>query len=146
MKQHIEKEQLGELSDAQKQVLKNWWKPSVGDWIFTTAWADSETKHDVVICMSSPTGMIWSELLKEAMPLLSIGQMIEFLNESGEYSLLKVHSEVLGLPHNWGVGIIENFNLCDGWVENEYIIKYQENVELCDALWEAVKKELEKNE
>jgi len=117
MKQHIEKEQLGELSDAQKQVLKNWWKPSVGDWIFTTAWADSETKHDVVICMSSPTGMIWSALLKEAMPLLSIGQMIEFLEDNGHWT------------HNKSM---VSLNLREDSITN-----------ICDTLWGAVKEVLE---
>jgi len=130
MKQHIEKEQLGELSDAQKQVLKNWWKPSVGDWIFTTAWADSETKHDVVICMSSPTGMIWSELLKEAMPLLSIGQMIEFLSDTG---------------NNFWISYDRNPML---WSYTKGKTPHPEDQntvpELCDALWEAVKEELEK--
>jgi len=116
MKQHITLEQINELSGKGKEVLE--------DWTFNN------------IMMTK----------KAFIPLLSIGQMIEFLDESGEYSLLKVHSEVLGLPNNWGVGLFDNFNLRDGWVGNEYIIKYQENVELCDALWEAVKEAWEKNE
>jgi len=118
MKQHINKDQLGELGNKQRQALRDWWKPSEGDWVYTTAWADSETKNDLVICMSSPAGMIWSALLKEGMPLLSIGQMIEFLEDSGHWT------------HNKSM---VSLNLREASITN-----------ICDTLWEAVKKELEK--
>jgi len=116
MKQHINSQQWNELSKVAQRKVEDLFNP--------------ETEPE----------LRWAVHYFQ----INIGWMIEFLNESGEYSLLKVHSEVLGLPHNWGVGIIKDYNLGEGWVENEYIIKYQENVELCDALWEAVKKELEK--
>ena len=118
MKQQIEVEQLNELNDAQKKVLRDWWKPSTGDWIYTSAWADSETKNDLVICISSPAGMMWSALLKEAMPLLSIGQMIEFLKDSVHWT------------HNKSM---VSLNLREDSITN-----------ICDTLWEAVKEELEK--
>jgi len=135
MKQTITVEQFNELGNKQRQLLRDWWRPRAGDHAYF------EGMYKVLIEADSP--FVGTSGVKYY-PILSIGQMIEFLDESGEYSLLKVHSEVLGLPHNWGVGIIKDYNLGEGWVENEYIIKYQENVELCDALWEAVKEELEK--
>ena len=161
MKQYINKDQLSELSLGGQKRLHSWFirnqQPGEVYKLFHPTDLDNEKPSVSMMCTdieNCPT-IILNEKYDpeleypqhenwECLPLLSIGQMIEFLDESGEYSFLNVHSEVLGLPHNWGVGIIKNFNLCDGWVENEYIIKYQENVELCDALWEAVKKELEK--
>jgi len=133
MKLYITPQQLGELTDAQKQVLKDWWKPSVGDWIYTTAWADSETKNDLVLCMSSPAGMMWSFLLREAMPLPSIGQMIEFLQESRHYIENTYIDGVLlhDYKNTIGGSACDSFGI--GW-DNE----------LCDALWEAVKEELKK--
>ena len=132
MKQHITIDQFNELNNKQKRELEAW---CFTNSYFTRLAVPGEPAR------FTDTKTFTSYVLN---PIeLSIGQMIEFLNDSGEYSLLNVHSEVLGLPHNWGVGIIENFNLCDGWVEDEYIIKYQEDVELCDTLWKAVKEELE---
>jgi len=134
MKLYITPQQLGELTDAQKQVLKDWWKPSVGDWIYTTAWADSETKNDLVLCMSSPAVMMWSFLLREAMPLPSIGQMIEFLGERVDFGMERVDLTTDK----------DNINVVWELSSNNEWIVIGNKKELCDTLWEAVKEELKK--
>ena len=67
MKQHITPEQLNELSDKSKDKLRKWWKPEVGD--------INQDGHAYVVSHKS-------ELFKKTkdLPLLSIGQMIEFLD------------------------------------------------------------------
>jgi hypothetical protein len=63
--------------------------------------------------MSSPAGMMWRQLLEGATPLLSLGQLIQYLDEK----------KILG-----------------GQMRK---IEWNQNIELCDALWQTVKEILE---
>lgn len=101
MKQHITKEQFGELSEEGQVRLRAW--------VNECRW------------VSVPLGKVYLDYYP--MPLLSIGQMIEFLDE---------HRDELDQPwwkqfFTWDYGTVDGY---DG--------------EFCDALWEAVKQVLEK--
>jgi len=125
MKQKITVKQLDELSEKGKKKLREWWKPKEGDWILNKAiHPKSGKKHKIELCLSSPTAFVWEQMINNALPLLSIGQMIEFL----DYHLLDIVT----------------------YCEDNKIIKYEvdlfprklvyfKNKNLCDALWLAVK-------
>ncbi len=109
MKQHITVKQLKELSDFGKGKLRKWW--GKGKQKKNAYW--------------------WTDKLN--LPLLSIGQMIEFLDEqSGED--ISSYSERAGNVHTVGKPWHHWFTI--HW-DKEYD-------ELCDALWEAVKEISEK--
>lgn len=93
MKQHITIEQLNELTENQKQKLYDW-------------------NHNR-----------YSHFGRVDYCLLSIGQMIEFLDK--DISLMRTTSG------HWHIGEYE---------ENSMSV----NLELCDVLWEVVKEILEK--
>lgn len=151
MKQHITPEQLDELTDAQKEKLHFWWigHQNVGDIYSIYDPKNEETisphglgintciidvdvencpmiriKNDGVIDLSYPQHENWS-----CLPRLSIGQMIEFLDE-----------------HN----MISRIDRDDPWEVQTPLYKNGElyawnginKTELCDALWEAVKEVL----
>lgn len=99
MKQHITSEQKNELSDKQRKILE--------DWTF-----------DNII-----------RTQKSFIPLLSIGQMIEFLDEGVSRERLIIVSH-FDSDHGMSYRII-----CYG--------KEHEREELCDALWEATKQQLD---
>lgn len=123
MKQHITPEDLNQLSESGKQKLREWWKPQQGDWIYTSAWVDDKTKNDLILCMSSPTGMVWQQMLNGALPLLSIGQMVEFL--TAQKSTLRIEK---WKSTEWLCGEIYN---------SEEYKNEKSGVELCKALWSA---------
>ena len=122
MKQHITVEQLNELSEKGKEKLRKWWKPIVGDWFDDDGYMriipDDETKGAFVL-NSFHT------------PLLSIGQMIEFLDEH--------------LKTDWSICSGKNLLFFGRSDRNEIYGKIPQNRkgELCDALWKAVKEVLE---
>jgi hypothetical protein len=105
MKQHITRDQLNELNEEQKKKLKNWWHPEYGDF---TDYDDEEEQEGVSI-----------------LPLLSIGQMIEFLHCREDHY---VHTVQSWSSMTWEIEI-EVFDIKT---------KYRHFV-LCDALWMAVK-------
>lgn len=103
MKQHITEEQLNELSEKGKERLRKWWKPK---------------EYDLYMNEEGEVSSVWcceDDVTSTDMPLLSIGQMIEFLNEYGEIYL--------------------------GTVK---IITWEPTQELFDVLWQSVKEVLEK--
>ena len=144
MKQHITTKQLNELSEKGKKRLRKWWKPWAGDNFTITTHSIWVSK----ICLFEEDGYIFhwleysekslgnmrfiKEKVENTLPLLSIGQLIEFLDEhSGEdianYSEKAVDVHTVGEPwHHW------------------FTIHWDQGQELCDALWEAVKETLEK--
>jgi len=71
MKRRITLEQLAELSDKGRENLKKWWSPDIGDCYY-------DYDNEVL-------GMIYcgeEEVLgDDALPLLSFGQLLEFLKE-----------------------------------------------------------------
>lgn len=96
MKQHITEEQLNELSDIGKKTLK--------EWGLKRNW-NNEKPNIVFLTDGKVQGWL---------PLLSIGQMIEFLNDR---ELRQFTSRFMEMVE-------------------------ESDKELCDALWEAVKEVL----
>lgn len=101
MKQNITLEQVNELNEDQKHQLTNWFRDE-GPW-------------DIV------------ELTNEdKIPLLNIGQMIEFLGNP-EIRQVEMEEDESGTIVKWIVELPSNWN---------------SSVELCDALWSAIKRVL----
>jgi len=109
MKQHITVEQFDELGNKQRQLLRDWWRLRPGDHAYF------EGRYKVMIEADTP--FVGTSGVKYY-PLLSIGQMIEFLEDSGHW----LHNKSM-----------VSLNLREDSVVN-----------ICDTLWDAVKKELEK--
>lgn len=105
MKQHITVEQFMELKDSAKVKL---WE-----------WAQAEGRHYLVA----------SEDKQTIYPLLSIGQMIEFLNEHG-------HKDM----------VIKRINGDWDYEHDRYHYFHPYGQELAEALWDAVKNVLEKDD
>lgn len=138
MKQHITPDQLNELSDKGKEKLREWWKPVEGDQcidpyeqIQTTVWCCED------------------DVEEGSLPLLSIGQMIEFLDES-EW-IESIHAPQHGELNK---GDLKHKDDDTYWEERDMSNPYNWQVytttvgswntkELCDALWEAVKEVIE---
>ncbi len=108
MKQHIDKSQLNELSEKGEEKLSDWYEENnaAGQIVFRKDLSDFFVTDYRDGMQFFPKGCI---------PLLSIGQMIEFL-DSQELT----------------VGPLRDY--ADGSTEVE---------ELCDELWQAVKEVLE---
>lgn len=113
MKQHITTEQLNGLSEKGRNKLWKWLKPNI-------AKVDINGKEKFIPL--------------DVSPLLSIGQMIEFLESNKKY--VRCEQWVGDENHSWRVGLNwQNAHLYDYVVEKPV---------LCDALWQAVKEVLEK--
>jgi hypothetical protein len=108
MKQHIEVEQLNDLSNKGKQLLRDWWKPQAGD----RCWLAGVSAR----VLGEADSFIHESGVKYY-PLLSIGQMLQFLDKNG----FQVLHDILG---------------------DESGTEYNPDL-FCDQLWEAVKKVLE---
>lgn len=111
MKQNITEEQLNELSQKQKLNLFTWW---------------SSNYHLKPVPESQGKYLYGNNML------LSIGQMIEFLNEHLKRNMFiyQVYKQTqVPLQTKWKV-------------QNE--INEPSDIELCDTLWKAVKDILEK--
>lgn len=126
MKQRIDAAQLNELTDAQKEKLRGWWKPHQGDVVIDER---AMLPEGYVVTYTHPPGFSTNselELDKDVcLPILSIGQMIEFLvSKPGslggdEYSNFIIN----GVQAKW-----------DGYT---YTADH-----LCDALWDVVRSKL----
>lgn len=132
MKQYITEKQLNELNDKAKERLRNWWKPKEGDFIYDL----QQNEKDLVCgygyyedtktfcCGTDPyEDNNGSHELNNTLPLLSIGQMVEFLNEHEGIS-----------KH----GRIKNAVVV---AEGTFI---QWHGELCDFLWDKFKEVLDR--
>jgi hypothetical protein len=111
MKQRISIEQLQELTEEQQHRLREWWKPEFGDMLVMPPHTTIEVIDEELFKILQRVKLDYNP----ALPLLSIGQLIELLN---------------GLD-------------LDGETEqsiNDGIMWINDN--LCDALWSAVKKVL----
>lgn len=104
MKQHISKEQIKELSDKGKERLR--------EWVIKSNLSRDDSKFIYYKFSNDTYGYL---------PLLSIGQMIEFLGEDIHF----IRREETG------------------WRLDTKYCEYEDYEELCDALWEAVKQVLE---
>ena len=129
MKQHITPKQLNELSEKGKKRLRKWWKPIDGD-----------------LYARFSNNMIWpmlahgvAKLKKENnLPLLSIGQMIEFLIVKNPLAVILIDGDLYTEVAPNGAAIDDGLITDD---DSEKIFK-KENT--CNALWEAVKDVLDK--
>jgi hypothetical protein len=83
MKQRISRDQLQELSDMGKERLKTWWKPEAGDI------AVNDQGQSLVYNFNINT------IKESSLPLLSIGQMIEFLDEHYGNQTIEYRSALL---------------------------------------------------
>lgn len=125
MKQHITESDLKELSPKAKEKLREWWKPKTLGEIFF------DPKYGYVSWNpSTPMAQRIKEI--RPLPLLSLGQMIGFLDE---------HKVDWSYHNGWLYEDLGHDQ--DG---NEFFEKRYNSLELCDALWEAVKEVLEKND
>lgn len=116
MKQSITAKQLNELSDGSKEKLREWWKPKEGDLYLSvqTALSWNQKKLPKPFKSVFKNGSPYEDEISIAYPLLSIGQMIEFINDNDQ---------------NWRL---------DSCLTGSIIIY------ACDDLWEVVKEVLEK--
>jgi hypothetical protein len=127
MTQRISASHLDQLTAHQKHNLRRWWSPQIGDWFLDSkgnerlyAWSDglmrakSDGMFDPAYDLDDP----------KLLPLLSIGQMIEYIEES--------HNTTLKSWQEWDVAI-------DQGVGTE---KHFSAPQLVDALWAACKEVL----
>jgi hypothetical protein len=131
MKNRITPEQLQELTEKQKNRLREWWKPQEGDFALyagSSKWYSGE----YLITSVSEDGWLCYEddhrfgRKEDCLPALSIAQMIEILEEKDQCLNIVKRTDLEG----WGYEI-----------QLRRIDYYQFSTdELCDALWEAVKK------
>ncbi len=134
MKQHISPSQLQELTEEQQERLREWWKIEEGHWfaVGDSARLAVREAHDIRVYDISGTAINkhW------ALPLLSIGQMIELLHEKGKLQEIFPAGGISSggaISDDWNVRIYEPFHLgAIHFIDNE----------LADALWEAVKEVL----
>lgn len=87
MKQHIEPDDLKQLNEIGKNKLRNWWKPVDGDWY---CWKNTKNQKRYYVelnCKYCDRGEFDKEIinLNKMLPLLSIGQMIEFLDNNRSF-------------------------------------------------------------
>jgi hypothetical protein len=120
MKQRITVKQLNELSEEHYEKIHQWRKPQVGDFY---VWHRQGTKTTDEERLSTSNVGPWDdpEANLIAVPLLSIGQMIEIIQD--KKPLLKGISK----------------NRFDKWFINIDTAMLGYKDELCDALWEATK-------
>lgn len=100
MKQHITTIQLNELSDEGKGKLREWWKPRKGD-RYINKFSKSRKRIEFWVLVPHAEECCGGdhcenhnnyelEVSDDSLPLLSIGQMIEFLNDKCEsFEILK---------------------------------------------------------
>lgn len=157
MKQHITTDQLNELSDKGEERLREWWRKNhnPGDMIYSFEEISDENRYSPIHFYMFPDdhkdidtatiksgfygagGFRENEVIHSSIrfrnetwiPLLSIGQMIEFLHDSKFYS---------------SKSYIDNFFNFNNTIECDKVQIGWYGEELCDALWEAVREVLEK--
>lgn len=146
MKQHITKEQLSELSLKAQDRLYDWYKSKSvipgGNPDYPVCDAN-KSDHFVFY---RKAGSNSSYILR--IPLLTIGQMIEFLEDHRETWSWSLHSFYEGQYGTQEEGTPDYRKrkwlwTVERWTSNGVINKDYDG-ELCDALWNAVKEELEK--
>ena len=128
VKQRITIDQLNELTDEQKQRLREWWKPQGSDIYYNTHFKTSNsirvneyTNIEAGNIQNSLEGQNWLR------PLLSIGQMIELLQDKVACFNM---SNMFARTDNSSIGL-------GVFKPKSFDIRADE---LCDALWETVKK------
>lgn len=130
MKQRITVEQLEGLNSEQQKKLIEWWQPKKGDFYIDYEW---NMKHIVSSYDDEMIVDMFEELniKKICLPLLSIGQCIEFLIGISESICLET-TDYDFTESKVGTCIEDLLN--NNLIGCEY--------ELIDALWEAIKESL----
>ncbi len=133
MKQNVTKEQLEGLTAKGKKSLREWWNPKEGDKFLdydgevfygqSNGFEDETYLPDKVYFKGTA-----GEGKETDLPLLSIGQMIEFLDERGSSKFDLGYAMASGISESYGSLTYDEIDVS----------------ELCDDLWEAVRKVLEK--
>ncbi len=137
MKHRIDASQLNELTDEQKQKLREWWKPQRFDIFY-----DFGGKRRLIVLEGELRGNsrvlyygerrvdyviyhIEGDLNTNLLPLLSIGQLIELLESKDECLNITKRTDLEGLGYEIQLRHLKYWHFQTG--------------ELCDALLEAVK-------
>lgn len=120
MKQRITIEQLHELTEEQRERLWEWWKPLEGD-VFIIKGTPNSFLQNYIGTFSADSLKNFREKPRGYMPLLSIGQMIELIDN--DYMLTRFRQFKAIVTIQLGEETIQH---CED--------------ELCDALWKVVKK------
>jgi hypothetical protein len=124
-KRRITPEQLQELTEEQNKKLCDWWTPSEGD-VFIVSNTKNTIIQNYIGAFSLDSLRNFAQKPKGYMPLLDIGQMIEFLDEDG-FGIEKQKEDF------WNIYVFND----TGWkLDFGNIIS---NDQLCDALWMVVK-------
>ncbi len=136
--QHITVEQLNELTDEQKERLREWWEPSQGDLFIWTENKDKDIEtlhkydgyaHENLSWHSEPPIEWIEDDKKHALPLLSIGGCIELLQDRGVLlNITNIFARINRKLPGWGVFNPKEFDM--------------RSDELIVALWQATKKVL----
>lgn len=118
MKRHIAPEDLNQLSEKARERLREWWKPRAGDLCWshigdTIKWGVNFSGSEMIVLFDKNESHYKDNL---CLPLLSIGQMIQFLSENAK----------------------------DGEVFMEIVVGWKQD-DLCDLLFEDVKSILEED-
>lgn len=130
MKQNLTIEQLNELSEKGREKLRKWWKPDNGD-VWKTDGGDfiffDEKAPECELQVMGIELSFTEGCLNASLPLLSIGQMVEFLEENSEHEF-SIFRRIV----DWKI-------IYEGQHYGKIL-----GGELCDALWEGVKEVLER--
>ena len=130
MKQHITPKQLNELSEASLMKLAIY------------SWGKGWCVLNPIKNMPNGDGTFTKMVEPARVPLLSIGQMIEFLDGNDhDFRIDFIGRDTETDPNKGDWGIFTEF---DG--DFRYIDSNKTKPELCDALWEAVKQILEQEQ
>ncbi len=129
MKRRITVDQLQELTPEQRQKLRGLWQP---------------TRYDIAVSTIDGSffeaNVDWLENFRDSeakelfLPLLSIGKMIELLQDKAKYfCITNMFARTDGIDTGWGVYKPSHYNYSGFDVHAD---------ELCNALWYAVVKEV----
>ena len=157
MKQHITTEQLNELSEKGRESLRKWWKPKRGDWFAEkdfVNYPEEEWESDLLeeydrfwyltnlSSLQEFTEYVKTNGVQTLLPLLSIGQLIEFLDNEKRMDIERdvntstLYRDKMTNENSSGTFLLRfNYPFID--------IETHRNIEMCDALFHAVKEVLE---
>lgn len=138
MKQHITVEQLNELTNEQKERLREWWQPQEGDKVLfgndAIVFVIESTRNDYLRPDHMKINNAWlpiKEGKNSYYSLLSIGQCFQLLRDFDYFE--EGYFDECGLyNHNNKLDVQIGIIWVGMWRGNELI----------DALWEAVKETL----
>jgi hypothetical protein len=143
MKRRITIKQLNELTDEQKQKLREQWKPQEGDWVYdaiegTHIIVLSEVDYRIGSFLYSKTPFIsndgirryepTTEIKKYWLPLLDISQMIELLQNNPDKVKFD-YDETIVVYKDASKSILK---------ADTYFVGLHDT-DMCDKLWQAVK-------